>query len=98
VDEQPFELPVDGGALHGHRGGSGLPALLLHGVDDDVLAPRTAERFVEAYARAGGVIELAEYPRAGHGFAREPGPNAARALDLMKSFIARQLGAIAAGW
>ena len=31
MDEQPFELPVDGGALHGHRGGSGLPALLLHG-------------------------------------------------------------------
>ena len=31
MDEQAFELPVDGGALHGHRGGSGLPALLLHG-------------------------------------------------------------------
>ena len=74
------------------------PALLLHGADDDVLAPRTAERFAEAYGRAGGVIELAEYPRAGHGFAREPGPNAARALELMKSFVARQLVAVAAGW
>src|SRR5919202_998140 len=31
------------------------PALLLHGADDDILAPRTAERFVEAYGRAGGV-------------------------------------------
>jgi pimeloyl-ACP methyl ester carboxylesterase len=28
---QPFEVPVDGGALHGHRGGSGRIALLLHG-------------------------------------------------------------------
>jgi acetyl esterase/lipase len=74
------------------------PALLLHGADDDVLAPRTAERFAEAYGRAGGVIELAEYPRAGHGFARESGPNAARALELMKSFVARQLVAVAAGW
>lgn len=31
MDEQPFELSIDGGVLHGHRGGSGAPALLLHG-------------------------------------------------------------------
>jgi pimeloyl-ACP methyl ester carboxylesterase len=31
VDEEPFELPVAGGVLRGHRGGTGLPALLLHG-------------------------------------------------------------------
>jgi pimeloyl-ACP methyl ester carboxylesterase len=31
VDEAPFELPVGGGALRGHRGGTGRPALLLHG-------------------------------------------------------------------
>jgi proline iminopeptidase len=31
VDEQPFELAIDGGVLHGQRGGSGAPALLLHG-------------------------------------------------------------------
>ena len=29
--EEAFELPVDGGALRGHRGGEGRPALLLHG-------------------------------------------------------------------
>jgi proline iminopeptidase len=29
--EEPFELPVDGGRILGHRGGSGAPALLLHG-------------------------------------------------------------------
>jgi hypothetical protein len=27
----PFELPVRGGALRGHRSGAGAPALLLHG-------------------------------------------------------------------
>jgi proline iminopeptidase len=31
VEEQPFELVVDGGVLHGHHGGEGAPALLLHG-------------------------------------------------------------------
>jgi pimeloyl-ACP methyl ester carboxylesterase len=31
VDEDQFDLPIDAGILHGHRGGSGAPALLLHG-------------------------------------------------------------------
>ena len=31
MDREPFEVPVDGGALRGERGGSGAPALLLHG-------------------------------------------------------------------
>jgi len=29
--ETPFELAVDGGSIHGHFGGTGVPALLLHG-------------------------------------------------------------------
>jgi pimeloyl-ACP methyl ester carboxylesterase len=29
--EEPFQLPVDDGALRGHRAGEGRPALLLHG-------------------------------------------------------------------
>jgi pimeloyl-ACP methyl ester carboxylesterase len=31
VDEEPFVVEVDSGELHGHRGGTGAPALLLHG-------------------------------------------------------------------
>jgi proline iminopeptidase len=31
VREEPFEVAVDGGAIHGHVGGDGPPALLLHG-------------------------------------------------------------------
>jgi acetyl esterase/lipase len=69
------------------------PSLIVQGADDDVLAPRTAERFAEAYGKAGGVVEMALYPGAGHGYARDPGPNAARTLDLIKSFVARQLRA-----
>ena len=73
------------------------PALLFQGAADDVLSPRTAERFVEAYGRAGGPIELALYPGAGHGYAREPGPNTTRTVELVKSFVARQLAAIGGG-
>lgn len=31
MGEQPFEVEIPGGTLRGHRGGSGAPALLLHG-------------------------------------------------------------------
>jgi proline iminopeptidase len=31
LHEEPFEVPVAGGVLSGHRGGDGRPALLLHG-------------------------------------------------------------------
>jgi acetyl esterase len=74
------------------------PALIFQGADDDVLAPRTAERFVEAYGQAGGVIELAKFPRAGHGYARQAGPNALRTVDLLNCFIERQLKAAANNW
>jgi hypothetical protein len=57
-----------------------------------------AERFVTAYARVGGPIELGKYHAAPHGFAREPGPSTSRALAQMKSFVGRQLEALAAGW
>jgi acetyl esterase/lipase len=71
------------------------PLLLFQGADDDVLSPRTAERFVECYGKAGGIVELAMFPRAGHGYSRQGGPNALRTVDALRSFIARQLRAIA---
>lgn len=68
------------------------PALLVQGAADESLPRMMAEEFVEAYSLAGGVIELGKYPATPHGFLREPGPNTDRALALIKSFIARQLG------
>jgi acetyl esterase/lipase len=67
------------------------PALLVQGAADDALTRMMAEDFVEAYSLGGGVIELAKYPGEPHGFLRNPGPMADRALALIKSFIARQL-------
>ncbi len=71
------------------------PVLFLHGAADDVVPATTAEDFVAAYASAGGVIELAKYPAAGHGFMREMGPNRTRAIEATKFFIARQLAELA---
>jgi dipeptidyl aminopeptidase/acylaminoacyl peptidase len=74
------------------------PALIFQGADDDVLSPRTAERFVEAYGSAGGIIELAKFPHAGHGYSRQGGPNASRTIDLLRGFVDRQLKATANNW
>jgi len=70
------------------------PALLLQGAEDDVLTPGMAEKFAQTYGKAGGLIELALFPGGGHGYMREPGPNTDRSLELIKSFVARQLQAI----
>ena len=74
------------------------PALIFQGADDDVLSPRTAERFVEAIGQAGGIIELAKFPHAGHGYSRQGGPHALRTVDVLNCFVERQLKAIANGW
>jgi dipeptidyl aminopeptidase/acylaminoacyl peptidase len=74
------------------------PALIFQGAEDDVLPPRAAERFVEAYGHAGGTIELALFPNAGHGYSREGGSNARRTVDVLKSFINRQLTALQGGY
>ena len=73
------------------------PALLVHGAADTVVPPTMAEEFVAAYARAGGLIELAKFPREGHRFMSRPAPNTRRAISAMKSFISRQLQALADG-
>jgi pimeloyl-ACP methyl ester carboxylesterase len=45
VSEEEFEIAIEGGALRGHVGGSGPPALLLHGgaAVPDYLEPLAAE-------------------------------------------------------
>src|SRR5581483_1829281 len=65
------------------------PCLIVHGAEDAQVTPRTVETFTESYAKAGGVIELAKYPGEPHGFAREDTPNTRRAIEAIKSFIAR---------
>lgn len=67
------------------------PALIVQGADDESLPRMMAERFVELYSLAGGMIELGKYPGEPHGFMRNGGINTERARALVRSFIARQL-------
>jgi acetyl esterase/lipase len=59
-------------------------------LDDNVPAAIT-EAFVQAYRTAGGRIEHAFFPGARHGFNTTPGPDADKAVALMRDYIGRQL-------
>ena len=59
-------------------------------LDDNVPAAIT-EAFVQAYQQAGGSVERVHFPGARHGFIRQPGADADKAIALMRDFIGRQL-------
>lgn len=59
-------------------------------LDENVTLPMT-ERFVAAYRRAGGSVELEVFPDVGHSFANFPGEPADACIAKMRTFIARQL-------
>jgi acetyl esterase/lipase len=59
-------------------------------LDENVTLPMT-ERFVAAYRRAGGAVELEVFSGVGHSFANFPGDAADACIARMHAFIARQL-------
>lgn len=67
------------------------PTLIVQPVPDVNIPREIPERFSQAYRAAGGSIELEWFPAEPHGFARTDGPSTERALEVMKTFIARQL-------
>jgi acetyl esterase/lipase len=58
---------------------------------DDNVPGEVIEAFVAAYQAAGGSIERTHFPGAGHGFIGKAGPDADKALALMREFIGRHL-------
>ena len=67
------------------------PALIIQGTNDDNLPVPFTEQFAQAYNQAGGSLQLEIFQDMPHGFAAGKGPEADRALELMKAFIARQV-------
>ena len=67
-----------------------VPVLHLHGTADANVPFAMGARFAAAYRAAGGPIEFVAFPEAPHVFSLTPGPDAARALRLMRAFVARQ--------
>ncbi len=69
------------------------PLLVLQGTADGNIPHQIPQHFAESYAKAGGRAEYEAFPDMPHQFAKEPGPEADRAIALIKSFIARQVDA-----
>ena len=69
------------------------PMFVLQGALDDNVLPAVQEHFVETYRAAGGKIDYEVYAGAEHRWIIQPGPQTDRAIDMIKSFIARQLHA-----
>lgn len=67
------------------------PTLIVHGTADTNVPVAMAEEFGAAFRAAGGHLELELFPGAPHFFGLQGGPDAARALGLIKIFIASQL-------
>ena len=68
------------------------PLLVVQGTADGNIPHEIPQRFAESYARAGGHAEYEAFPGMPHQFAKDPGPETDRAIDLMRSFISREVG------
>ena len=69
-----------------------LPAaLLIHGSDDANVPNHIPTNFGLAYESKGGEIELVVFDGMPHSFVRDPQPESDEAIEIMKTFISRQL-------
>ena len=97
MHDEPFELPVDGGALRGHRGGRGRAALLLHG------GPAVPDYLDECAAQLDGLFSTIRYTQRGTPPSAAPGPytieaHAADAITVLDSFGLERAWAIGHSW
>ncbi len=67
------------------------PMFILQGELDDNVLPAVQTRFAAAYQAAGGDIQLEIYPGCDHRWIINPSPQTDRAIEMIKTFIARRL-------
>ena len=72
-----------------------LPPLLIMqgGIDDNVL-PAMQEKFANTYRAAGGECQFEVFEGCEHLWVDKPGPMTDKAHEMVKAFIARNLGAL----
>jgi acetyl esterase/lipase len=69
------------------------PLLIMQGALDDNVLPALQEKFVASYRAAGGEIRLEIFEGCEHEWVAKPGPQTERAHEMVKAFIAANLGA-----
>jgi acetyl esterase len=70
------------------------PLLIMQGELDDNVLPAVQEKFAKSYRAAGGHCELEIFAGCEHMWVATPGPQADRAAEVVKDFIARQLSTL----
>lgn len=68
------------------------PMLVMQGELDDNMLPAVQEKFVAAYRAAGGDIRYEVFAKCEHEWTGRPGPMTDRAHEMVRQFIARNLG------
>ena len=70
-----------------------VPMLIMAGSLDDNVLPEFQKKFAASYKAAGGDIQFELFEGAEHNWVEKPGPLTDRAHEMVKAFIAQQLGA-----
>ena len=70
------------------------PLLIMQGELDSNVPWQIQEKFCKAYRAAGGECQLEIFEGCEHQWIADPGPQTDRAHEILKAFIARQLGAL----
>ena len=68
------------------------PLLIMQGALDDNVLPSLQERFAAAWRAAGGECQLELFEGCEHLWVDKPGPMTDKAHEMVKAFIARNLG------
>ena len=93
----PFDTIKEGNPqyLLDRKDHGALPPLLIMqgGLDDNVL-PALQEKFVASWRAAGGEARLEVFEGCEHEWVKDPGPMTDKAHEMVKAFIARNLGAL----
>ena len=69
------------------------PMIIIQGDTDDNIPNYIPLMFVDTYTAAGGQVRIEWFPGMPHRFAKEPGPDAERAIELMRGFVAERIAA-----
>ena len=70
-----------------------VPMLIMAGSLDDNVLPEFQKKFAASYRAAGGDVQFELFEGADHNWVEKAGPLTDRAHEMVKAFIARQLGA-----
>ncbi len=69
-----------------------VPLLIMQGALDDNMLPSIQEKFAKTYKAAGGDIQYQVFDGCEHEWVATPGPQTDRAREMVKAFIAKNIG------